>query len=368
MIEFQYDEKAYRKMSLRLVWWVYAIIFGVLLLAYAWIMGSIISNLVKQKTDLVIIVVGVLFLVILLGVLVVTMVLGVRKQLSKSFAMYSDNGVVIQQAEVTDEELIIRNVSRQNVTRTNRRDIASVKKYKSFFVVTTNTKVKWAVPFDERTQLLYDVLTEKASVADLPTKQESVEGKSVVSEEKPSEQPAIPYQPDALSFEYELSEQQAISMLTKVISVRFRMLLASAIILAGFTAVFLFMTVTGYLKSQQFSTVNMIFTVLFAVLTVFSIAIYCNKNKTGKTSGSNYFQQQSKDGQCVERVELYNQGIVVINKLRDTRAYFRLADMESVRLFNDFFFVEFKSKEVLPVPLTDNTRKLYDILSNAVKR
>ena len=366
MIEFKYDEKTYRKMSLRLVWWFYAIIFGVLLAAYAWIMGSVISNMVTQKTDLVILVMGIVFLVILLAAMVVTMVVGVRRQLSKSFTMYSDNGVVIQQAEVTDEELIIRNVSRQNVTRTNRRDIASVKKYKGFFVVTTNAKVKWAVPLDENTQLLYDVLTGKASVADLPTQSKSEE--SHLAEEKTTQQPDIPLQSNALNFEYELSEQQAVSMLTKVISVRFRMLLASTIILAGFTAFFLFMTVTDYLKSQQITAANLIFAVLFAVLTALSFVVYVNKNKSGKISGNNYFQQQSKDGQCMQRVELYDQGIVVVNILRDTRVYFRLADMEKVSLFADFFFVDFKSKEVLPVPLTDSTKKLYDILNAAVNR
>lgn len=307
MIEFQYDEKTYRKMSLRIVWWVYAIIYGVILAAFTWVMVSFISDLVKNETDLIIVIMGIVFFAIILAAIVVTMVVAVRKQLSKSFAMYSANGVVIQRAEVTDEELIIYNVSRQNITRTNRRDIASVKKYKSFFVVTTNTKVKWAVPFTEQTQLLYDVLTGRASISDLPAQSEKSLSETALAEEKPFEQP--PYQDNALSFEYELSEQQAVSMLTKVVSVQFRILLASTVVLALFTAFFVYSTVTGYLDSQEISTANVIFTVLFAFFTVLTLVLYFNKNKSGRVNGSNYFNQQAKDGQCQQRVELYDQGM-----------------------------------------------------------
>ena len=365
MIEFQYDEKTYVKMSMRISWWIYAIILGVALALFAWISSMYISDYVNGETDLayMLIVLGVYLCV--MAVIVAVFFLSIRKQLSKSFAMYSTNGVAVQRAEVTDEELIIYNVSRQNVTKTNRRDIASVKKYKNFFVVVTNTKVKWAVPFNGQTQLLYDVLKGVASITALPTNENN--SSDLPTEEKPLEQPTVSSQSNALSFEYELTEQQAVSMLTKVISVRFRVILAVAIVFAVATVLFLVATAGNYLAGQDVAT-SLIFTLLFALITVFAFAVYSSKNKSGKTSGSNYYHQQSKDGQCHIVVELYDQGIVVVNSLRESRIYFRFVDMERLRLYADFFLLEFKSKEVLPVPLTDNTRSLYEILSNGLNR
>ena len=370
MIEFQYDEKTYVKMSIRIGWWAYAIILGIVLVGFACFDVKIIADYLNGERNLTNTMISIGLCLVFFAIFVGVFFVSIRKQLSKNFAMYSSNGVVIQRAEITDEELIINNVSRQSVTKTNRRDIVSVKKYKSFFVVTTNTKTKWAVPFNNKTQLLYDVLTRKASISDLPTqsKKHETENEIVSVEDKHFEQQDILSQANALSFEYELSEQQAINMLTKVISVRYRAVLGSLIVCSIFAVIFVVAMIVDYLTSNALTSSLVIFTVVFAVLTVLLSIIYANKNKGGRVSGSNYFHQQAKDGVCLQRIELYDQGIVVINKLRDTKVYFRLSDMEKVSLFNDFFFVEFKSKEVLPVPLTDDTRRLYDILNNGIKR
>ena len=367
MIQFQYDEKTYIKMSMRIAWWIYAIILGVALALFAWIGSMYVSNYVSGENDLVYTLIA---LVIYLGVLVAVVAVffvSIRKQLAKSFAMYSANGVVVQAAEITDDELIIHNLSRNSVGKTNRRDITSVKKYKNFFVVITNTKVKWAVPLNEQTQLIYDVLTGASDVAALPTTSNDTHNATASAKEETVEQPNL-LQTNALSFEYELTEQQAITMLTKVISVRFRALLVAAIFFAVGTVLFLAITIGNYLLGQGGTVTIWIFTVIFALFTTFGFVIYASKGKSGKTSGSNYFEQQSKDGQCSIRIELYDQGIVVVNESRDTRNYFRFADMERVRLYTDFFFVDFKSKEILPVPLTERTRALYDILNNGINR
>ncbi|MCH5157238.1 MAG: hypothetical protein J1G02_05120 [Clostridiales bacterium] len=365
MIEFKYDEKTYVKMSMRISWWLYAIIMGIVLAIFVWIASMYVSDYINGETDLayMLIVLGIYLCVV--AALVTVLFVSIRKQLSKSFAMYSANGVLVQRAEITQEQLTIYNVSRQSVTKINRRDIKSVKNYKKFFVISTITNNKWAVPFDEHTQILYDVLTGVVPVEQLP------EISNDSQENSPSEKDALQQtstsQTDALSFEYNLTEQQAISMLTKVISVRYRIILAVAIVFAAATLLFLMAFVGNYIAGRD-SVTSLIFTLLFAIITVFAFAVYANKNKSGKTLGGSYFRQQSKDGQCHIRVELYDQGIVVVNKLLESRVYFRFSDMDRVRLFTDFYIVEFKSKEVLPVPLTDNTRALYDILNNGVKR
>lgn len=367
MIEFQYDEKTYVKMSMRISWWLYAIIIGVVLALFAWVCSMYISDYANGEVALTYMLITLGVYLCVMAALIAVFFVVLRRQLAKSFAMYSANGVAIQRAEVTDEELIVYNVSRQNVTKTRRRDIVSVKKYKKFFVVATNMKAKWAVPFNEQTQLLYNVLTGVSSVEVLPTKNQDTESASVG--EKVAEQSVdIPSQPDALHFEFELTEQQAISMLTKFISVRFRVLLVVGIFFALATVLFLLATVGSFLTVEEESITIPIFAVLFAILTVLDFVIYGSKNKSGKTNGSKYFEQQSKDGQCQMRIELYDQGIVVVNLQRETRVYFRFSDMEKVRLFADFYLVEFKSKEVLPIPLTDNTRALYDILNRGVRR
>lgn len=366
MIEFKYDEKMYRKMSLRIMWWFYALIVGIVVAVFAWISSIYISDYVNGETELAytLIVLGI-FLTVLI-VLVAVMFVSSRKQLAKNFAMYSANGVVIQVAEVTDEELIVTNVSRHNVTRMLRRDIASVKKYKDFFVVVTNTKVKLAVPLDSQTQLLYDVLTGAATVEQLPTKPSDTTTPSDATVESEPQQPTAPQQTDALSFEYELTEPQAINMLTKIISVRYRVVFAAIIIFSLFTAGLLGATVVNYVTDNRLVVSYLVLGVICAIATTLFSVAYANKNKSGRVSGGNYFRQQCKDGQCVLSIELYDQGIVAVNKLRDTRVYFRIADMEKVRLFTDFFYVELKSKEVLPVPLTEQTKRLYDILNNAL--
>ena len=366
MVEFQYDEKTYRRMSVRIGLAAYAVIFGALIVACGAIMAVVISNWLKEDVGSLTYVIGALFFALVLGALLAVMVISIRKQLSNSFAMYSANGVLLQRAEISDEELVITNVSRQNVTKINRRDIMSVKKYKDFFVVITNTKVKWAAPLNEQTQLLYDVLTGKSSVADLPAKTNVTE--EGVAVEKIAEQPTVSEQSDALSFEYELSEPQAIDMLTKVITSRLRMALIGIIISSLFTLGFLTAVLVAYFTENAIFTTGVIFVVVFALITALFAFTYGARNKSGRVSGANYFKQQSKDGRCILRIELYNQGIISVNVLRDTRAYFRITDMERVSLFNDFFFVEFKSKELLPVPLTEGTRRLYEILNEGVKQ
>lgn len=366
MIEFQYDEKTYRKMSVRIGWWIYAVMFGIIFAILAGICGKIIADNVREGKDWIYSLISAGLFLVILAVLVAALIVGMRKQLAKSFAMYSANGVLLQRAEIVGDEIIVTNVSRQNVTRINTRDIASVKKYKDFFVVNTNTKSKWAVPFDEQTRKLYDALTGKTDISQLAKETKNTADGSL-ADEKVVQQPAIPFDPNALSFEYELSEQQAVNMLTKVISVRFRSVLASLILFAVVTAVYLALMLISYLTGDEILTRHIIMSVVCACGTVFFAVAYANKNKSGRVSGENYFKQQSKDGQCKLRVELYDQGIVTFNVLRDTRTLFRLADMEAVKLFNDFFYVEFTSKEVLPIPLTDDTRRLYDILNNAIK-
>lgn len=366
MIEFQYDEKTYRKMSARVGALMYAVLFVTLGVAFGIVMAVVISNWVKEKTDLVIILMGVVFFLLILGAMIATMIVAIRKQLSKSFSMYSANGIVLQRAEVTQDEIIITNVSRQNVTRINRRDIASIKNYKSFFVVVTNTKVKWAVPFTNQTQLLYDVLTGKANIQDLPAKADSTQ--ESVTVQQSVVQPDIPIKSDALGFEYELSEQQSINMLTKVIAARLRVALVGIVMSSLITLGILAVVLVDYFAGNEVPTSRVIFVAVFTVIDALFAVAYGSKNKNGRTSGSNYFHQQSCDGKCVLRLELYDRGIVAVNVLRDTRTYFRLSDIQRVRLFNDFFFVEFASKEVLPVPLTDDTKKLYEILNNATRQ
>lgn len=367
MIQFSYDEKTYRRMSARVGLLGYAIIFGTLIVAYGVLMGIIISNWVKEGSDLITMLIGIILSLGVLAALIVVMIIAIRKQFSKSFTMYSANGVVLQGVEITDEELVVNNLSRQNVTRINRRDIASVKKYKTFFVVVTNAKVKWAVPFDGQTQLLYDVLTGKASVTDLPAKANEPHDENVAETQRVAEQVVAPAPSDALSFEYQLTEQQAINMLTKVITSRLRVVLIGMIITSLLTLVVTATVLVEYFTVNAVSTSRVIFIAVFALLTAFCAITYGNKNKSGRISGGNYFNQQSKDGKCVLRIELYNQGIVSVNVLRDTRVYFRISDMLRIKMFNDFFLVEFKSQEVLPIPLNEDTRKLYDILNNGVQ-
>lgn len=370
MIEFQYDEKTYRKISARVGAPVYATIFVTLAVAFGAVMAVVVSNWVEDEAGLVTILAGTIFFLLILGTFVAVMLVAIRKQLSKSFAMYSTNGMLIQRAEVTQEEIVITNVSRQNVTRINRRDIASVKNYKNFFVVVTNTKVKWAVPFNEQTRLLYDVLTGKASIQDLPAKPNSEEEVVTVEQSKVQSdvQPDIPSNSNTLSFEYELSEQQAINMVTKVLATRLRVAIGGIVFCSLFALGIIVAIFVDYFAGNEVPTSRVIFVLVFAVLDALFVIAYCSKNKSGRTSGSNYFSQQSKEGRCVLRLELYDQGIVSVNVLRDTRAYFRLSDMQRVRLFKDFFLVEFASKEILPVPLTDETKKLYDILNDAIRQ
>lgn len=368
MIEFSYDEKTYVKMSMRIGWWIYAIILGIALALFAWIGSMYVKNYLNGESGLAYTLIALIIYLGVVAAVIAVFFVSIRKQLGKSFAMYSANGVSVQAAEVTDDELIIHNLSRNSVGKTRRQDITSVKNYKSFFVVTTNTKTKWAVPFNEQTRLLYNVLTGAASVESLPPVSTSVQSGVASVEEKTTANESNVLHTDALSFEYELTEQQAITMLTKVVSVRFRALLGFAILFAVGAVIFLTVTVGNCMSGKGLSTSNVIFTVMFAAIATFGFVVYASKGKSGKTSGSNYFEQQSKDGQCHVRIELYDQGIVVVNLSRATRSYFRLADMEKVSLYADFFFVDFKSKEVLPVPLTERTRALYDILKNAVAK
>ena len=366
MIEFKYDEKTYIKMSLRIGWWVYAVIFGIVGILFVYFGTTIISDYFQGKREFFDTMVSIGLCLVLGAVLVAVFFVSIRKQLAKSFAIYSADGVVCQKAEVTDEELIIYNVSRQSITRMNRRDITAVKSYKKFFVVVTNTKVKWAVPFDEQTQLLYDVLTGRANISVLPAKSEEIEGETDFVEEKSAEQPEMNMQSDALSFEYELTEQQAISMLTKVLTVRFRMFLVAIVIFSILTVGYIVALLVNYFAFNKISLSQVIFACLFAILTALGAVTYGKKNKSGRVNGSNYFQQQAKDGQCIQIIQLYDQGIVVVNKLRDTHVYFRITDMEKISLFTDFFIVELKSKEILPIPLTESTQTLYDILKNGI--
>ena len=364
MIEFQYDEKTYRRMSVRISWWVYAVLLGFVVAVFAWISSIYIEDCVNGETTLtytlIVLLVFLAVLVAIFAVFIVTM----RKQMSKSFAMYSANGVVRQTAEITDEEIVVTNLSRQNVTRILRRDIASVKKYKIFFVIVTNTKVKLAVPFNVQTQLLYDVLTGAATLDQLPTKPTAEQ--ELLNAEQSTQQPAPPVQTDALSFEYEITEPQSVSMLTKIISIRYRVFIVAFILFSIIMAGLIIALVVNYIWYNQVVTSYAIFVAICVMLLILLSVVYGSKNKSGRTSGSNYFHQQAKDGKCILRAELYDQGIVAVNVLRDTRTAFRFADMERVRLFADFFCVEFKSKEFLPIPLTEDTRKLYEILNNGV--
>ena len=364
MIEYKYDEKTYVKMCMRIGIWVYVAILSVPVAIFAGVCASIIASDVKEGEDWVFTLLAVGLLAVLFAILVAAMFVGIRKQLSKSFAMYSANGITHERVEITDEELIITNVSRQSVVKLKRSNIASVKLYKNFFTVVNKMKANWVVPLNGQTQLLYDVLTGRANPSNVPTDVKAEEGVTVEEHHADS----VPHDPNALSFEYELTEQQAIAMLTKIISVRFRIVLAAIVVTSFLALVLTAITVGNYLTGNEIDTWDIVLAVAGAIGAALFTVAYCGKNKKGRTLGSNYFQNSAKDGSFVQRIELYDQGIVVANRLRETRLYFRLTDMDRVCLFKDFFFVEFKSKELLPIPLTEQTRKLYDILNNAIKR
>ena len=365
MIEYKYDEKIYRRMAMRINLWIYVLAFGIVSAAFVVYCASFISESVQKHKEATFVVMSILLLLLLFGLFIGIMAFAMRKQMSKAFQMYSVDGVIHEKVEFANDELIITNVPRQNVVKLRLSSITAVKLYKSFFAVVNINKAKWVVPLNEQTQLLYDALTGKADIAQLATEVKT-EGEGISVDETVAEHSEMQIQSNALGFEYELTEPQAISMLTKIISVRFRIVLAAIIFASIVAAGILAFVVADLVAGNTLSTGEWVTAIVLAVgIALLSVA-YSRKNKQGRVSGGNYFTSGAKDGEFHQRIELYDQGIIVINTLRDTRVCFRFADMDRVCLFKDFFYVQFKSTEILPIPLTDSTKRLYDILKSGV--
>ena len=358
MIEYQYDEKTFRKMAVRISIVAYLILSVILVAILSLGIAFVVDNYLSGERDLKSTLISAGMIAIVLVVMIVVFVVSMRKQLSKSFAMYSVDGFVRERVELTDEEIIVTNVPRQSVSKLKRSDVIAVKKYKDFFCVITREKRKWVIPFNEQTTLLFDALTGKSSAVALSS-ETKVESTDV-------EQPVQTISTDALSFEYEITEQNAISMLTKVITLRFRIVLAAAILCSVVALGFFSVVIVNYWIGSDSENAYIYIAFVLLLFAIFFWIMYGSRGKSGKTSGLNYFNSGEKDGVFLQRVELYEQGIVVVNVLRDTRVRFRFSDMDSVRLCDSFFYVEFKTKELLPVPLTDNTRGLLDILKKGV--
>ena len=363
MIEYQYNEKTFKKMAVRASLPMLLVMYGVMLGIFAWLLGASIDMYLEGDSltnAAILLIVSVVILVT-----VVTSIVIFVRQLSKSFAMYADNGVVHEAVKIIGDELVVTNYSCNSVARRPKSDILAVKKYKDFFAVTVKPRVKWLVPFNEQTNLLYNVLTGATSWDSLlgvkNGEATDTVNKEIATVENTQETSS------KLTFDYELTEEMSISMLKKVIYKKLRILLICGIIFSAISLLglvtFFAMVLSGIEVDSSVATVfveGIIFSAVFYVLYGVGGAV------TGKKRGQAYFQNISVNGMAQQSIEVYDKGIYVVNKLRDTRVQLRFAVMQRVVVCKDFFYLELNSKEVLPIPLTDSAAKLCEILKQNV--
>ena len=362
MIEYQYDEKKFKKMAVRASLPLLLAMYGVMLAIFAFVFGVAIDKYLKGNSLTSVAILLILSVVILVTV-VASIVIFVR-QLSKNFAMYCDNGVVHEAVEVIGDEIVVTNFSCNSVARRPKSEIVAVKKYKDFFAVTVKPRVKWVVPFNEQTKLLYNVLTGAAGWDSLPGAKSSADiaaNKETAPVESTQDSEGI------LTFDYQLTEETSVSMLKKVLYKKLRVLLICGIIFSAISLLglitFFAMVFTGTEVSASFATIfieGLVFSAVFYILYGVGGVV------TGKKRGLAYFENISVNGVAQQSIELYDKGIYVVNKARDTRVQLRFSVMQKLVVCKDFFYLDLTSKEVLPIPLTDSTRKLCDLLKQHV--
>lgn len=345
--EYSYDAERYRKMYFRSSWGA-VILSHIVFVAILLSIGVTVTIILDQN-----IYVRVVFAVVYGAVVLATVFLRVnalRKQLQKTFEMYCEDGKVTERMEIAGNALFVQNLCNQNSSLFERRNIVKVKRYSDFFVVTTASANRYFVPFNGETERLYLALTDSAlferagcaySRPNVPC--ERTEG--------------------VQSFDYTLTRKQATDMMAKISLLCVRgMLITSPFYLAVGVLFFVF-AVTGD-EPLSFFALGGLMCFLTALFVLYSVYV-CEKSKK---NGKGYFDENSLDGAMQIRIELTQRGIVAVNVLHNTRTEFRLRDMVRVKRVKGYFFLQFASAQILPVPYTSETAKLFEILQNALPK
>lgn len=346
--DFSCDMKQYVAMGKRasaLALFVSCCFFSYILVAFA-VIAVLFSTGVIGK-----IVVGSIFLALVAFVFVLSF-LRLPKQMKKNFLMQSTDGVLHQTVEIVGNSLVVTNVGNGNVSEYGRSDVKKCVLRKDFFTVYFSNGSSLFVPVCEGTSALYGALTDSAQF-----------DSAALANPQPQHEEQ-PRPTDVLSYEYTLTQESAVKMITKINAARTKILWLCVVLFTVVAAWFIF-----YAFTREGETVRCsVSAVMFFSLAILFVYMYATAAVNSKRNGEKCFEMNNVGGEMRYRVELSQQGIVVVNVLKTTRNSFRLADMTRVAKYRDFFSVEFVTNQVLPIPFNTETAKLCDVLTAALPK
>lgn len=345
--EYSYDREQFcrmsRKISLKkniLVSLIVAVLFG-----------TIFGTVILLVDEIVVRITLAVMYVVFITMFIVGLRRGARNIREKNFAMYGKDGVISERIEIEGNTLSVANLGTDSHSRVDRSGIRKVRMYDGFFTVALSTGTVKPVPLTPQTRPLYDALTDDAlfdrAAAAHPEK----------LPDRPVERPT-----NVLCFDYELTREQTVRIMRSYGVSRMGIVCVSLLIVMG-AIVF----ISGFFKTEKsYFIANLsLGCVLMAVGILLSVLIFVGIRNVS-SNGAAYFEMNSRDGKVLQRIELSQQGIVVVNVLKDYRTNFRLADMARIRRGKGYFVVEFATNEVLPIPINAETSRLCDTLVAAL--
>lgn len=164
-----------------------------------------------------------------------------------------------------------------------------------------------------------------------------------------------PANPDAVSVEYSCNLQQYKRMHARI---NRKATILYAVVVISFIAV-----VFGVLIALADEwTLQLAAAVMFVVLaTVFALSM----RKGVRTQAEKNFAMYSKNGIARERIEIVGNSLDVTNLGTDSHVRLDRASITSVQNYGDFFVIRLNIGTSKPVPLTEQTRLLYNALTDS---